>query len=61
MIGDTVVRHGPEWLGPICATCGSKRIIPLNFDQAELVPPEPRPVHKCVACGERIFKPKIPA
>jgi len=32
-------------------------MIRLNFDQAELTPPEERPSHKCVSCGLRIYRP----
>ncbi|MHB8487569.1 MAG: hypothetical protein ACYDC4_00030 [Candidatus Dormibacteria bacterium] len=46
-----------EWLG---LTCGSKRIVPLNFDQAERVPPDERPLLKCVGCGERIYRQQQP-
>jgi len=59
-LGVTVARQSPEWLGLTCATCGSKRIIALNFDQAERIPPDERPIHKCVGCGVRIFKRKPP-
>ena len=51
----TLARHSPERDVLTCATCGSKRIIPLHFDQMELVPPDARPTHKCVSCGVRIY------
>ena len=40
-----------------CVTCGSARVIPLNFDQAQLTPPEVRPILQYVTCGERILWP----
>jgi DNA-directed RNA polymerase subunit RPC12/RpoP len=51
-----VTTRGPKRTVVTCPTCGSKRIIRLTFDQAELMPPDERPYLKCVGCGERIFQ-----
>lgn len=52
---ETVTTRGPKRTVVTCPTCGSKRIIGLTVDQAEVAPPDERPAVKCVRCGERIF------
>ncbi len=39
-----------------CALCGSKRIVPLHFDQSPAIPPPLlRPRFKCVGCGSYVY------